>query len=311
MNEYYKERYNISNYFLNIDNDEYNYNIIIIIPLIYIILIISTIIPIIYIIINKRINITIIIYFIFLIVYYIISIKLIISLNNISNNNLLKRYNNYYSLLNVIFKENLDNINFKSSSDKYLSINDSLIKNINNIENVYGNKAYELKNTTNDILKYFTYNNKNNENIENIYTSRLYITFKDFRYLHKNLPYISDDVVNDDLEEEHNYYIDLKILEEYHKGTRERELILDYINKKYNKRFNDLYISSILTSKFKENFNNLINDFKRNIYNYIYISIFFIIVSLQNLLIDFNIIIVHIYIAIILILIIFMYFYTN
>ena len=56
MNEYYKKRYNISNYFLNIDSDEYNDYKYIIIILILITLIVYTIHPIIFIIINKNIN---------------------------------------------------------------------------------------------------------------------------------------------------------------------------------------------------------------------------------------------------------------
>ena len=172
MNEYYKRRYNISNYFLNIDSDEYYNYMNIIILLLAVILIIVTIHPILFIIINKKINITIAIYLIFLIFYYIISYKLYISLKNISSNELLLTYNNYYNIANIIFKENLNNANFNNS------INDGIIKNINNIEDIHGNKANEFKNTTKDILNYYTHNifdyDNKNENSNYIYTAIIY-----------------------------------------------------------------------------------------------------------------------------------------
>jgi hypothetical protein len=317
MNEYYKRRYNISNYFLNIDSDEYYNYMNIIILLLTVILIIVTIHPILFIIINKKINITIAIYLIFLIFYYIISYKLYISLKNISSNELLLTYNNYYNIANIIFKENLNNANFNSS------INDGIIKNINNIEDIHGNKANEFKNTTKDILNYYTHNifdydNKNdNSNIENIYTQRLYIgDFKKFKFLHKNLAFIGYDNSSielniDDSSINNNPYVDLKIMEEYYKNSNERTLLLNYINNKYNTNLKNLYRPSILTSRFNRNLDIIINDFKNNIYNYIYISIYFILISLQNLLIQFNVYMVHIYLSIIIILFIFMYYYTN
>jgi hypothetical protein len=317
MNEYYKKRYNISNYFLNIDSDEYNDYIYIITILILITLIVYTIHPIIFIIINKTINISIIIYIIFLIVLYIISYKLYISLKNISSNQLLLSYHNYYKLANIIFKENLNNPNLKSD------FKNRIIKNINNIENIYDNKANVFFNTSTDILKYYTHKNSGydiineNSNIENIYTQRLYIDFKNFKFLHKNLKFINYDNNNIDLlqvqsiKDENNPYIDLKIMEEYYKDTNERNLLVKYINNKYYTNFNYLYTTSIFTSKFNKNLDNIINDLKNNIYNFIYISIYFLFISLQNLLIQFNFYMVHIYLAIIISLFIFMYYYTN
>lgn len=302
MNEYYKKRYNITNYFLNIDDDEYNNYMTMITIFLFIMLIIYTIYPIIFIIINKKVNITIVIYIIFLIFYYIISYKLYISLKNISSNELLLNYKNYYNLANVIFKENLNNIKFKNN------INDIIIKNINNIENVYGNKANIIRNTTPDILKYYTHNSNSNlnSNIENIYTQRLYIDYENFKYLHKNLKFI---VSVDDIDK--TQYVDLKILEEYYKNTTERKLLLNYINNKYNTNFKYLYTPTILTARFNKKLDIIINDMKNNIYNYIYISIYFLIISLQNLLIQFNIFMVYLYISVISILFIFMYYYTN
>ncbi len=69
MNEYYKKRYNISNYFLNVDTDDYYNNNSMVILFIAITLIIYTIYPIIFIITNKNINATVLIYIIFLIFY--------------------------------------------------------------------------------------------------------------------------------------------------------------------------------------------------------------------------------------------------
>lgn len=295
MNEYYKKRYNISNYFLNIDTDDY-YNIMCIILMLLIVnIVIYTIYPIIFIMTKKDINFTITIYIIFLIVFYIISYNLYISLKDICSNELLSQYYNYYKLLNIIFKENF--YYFKKE------FTDNLIKNINNIENVYDNKANELLNSSNDILKYY-------KDIENIYTQRLYFTFDKFKFLHKNLGFI-DTKPNNDLNDENNYYIDLKIIEENYSNSNEKKKLLHYINSKYNTNFKYLYKTSPLTDKFNKNMEIIINNFKNNIYNYLYISIFFIIVSLQNLLINFNIVMINIYISVIILLFIFMYYYTN
>jgi hypothetical protein len=318
MNEYYKKRYNLSNYFLNIDNDDYATYMYIILILILIILIIYTIHPILFIIINKRTNISIIIYIIFLIVLYIISYNLYISLKNISSNELILSYHNYYKLANIIFKENLNNPNLKSD------FKNRIIKNIKIIENIYdNNKANIFFNTSTDILKYYThinlsYDNTNeNSNIENIYTQRLYIDLKNFKFLHINLEskFINNDTNNIDLMEISNddkhSYVDLKIMEEYYKDSNEKKLLLKYINNKYYTNFNNLYIPSIFTSKFNKKLDNIINNLKNNIYNFIYISIFFLFISLQNLLIQYNFYMVHIYLAIIISLFIFMYYYTN
>jgi hypothetical protein len=318
MNEYYKKRYNLSNYFLNIDNDDYATYMYIILILILIILIIYTIHPILFIIINKRTNISIIIYIIFLIVLYIISYNLYISLKNISSNELILSYHNYYKLANIIFKENLNNPNLKSD------FKNRIIKNIKIIENIYdNNKANIFFNTSTDILKYYThinssYDNTNeNSNIENIYTQRLYIDLKNFKFLHTNLEskFINNDTNNIDLMEISNddkhWYVDLKIMEEYYKDSNEKKLLLKYINNKYYTNFNNLYIPSIFTSKFNKKLDNIINNLKNNIYNFIYISIFFLFISLQNLLIQYNFYMVHIYLAIIISLFIFMYYYTN
>ena len=122
MNEYYKKRYNISNYILNIDTDDY-YNIMCIILMLLIVnIVIYTIYPIIFIMTKKDINFTITIYIIFLIVFYIISYNLYISLKDICSNELLSQYYNYYKLLNIIFKENF--YYFKKE------FTDNLIKNI-------------------------------------------------------------------------------------------------------------------------------------------------------------------------------------
>ena len=317
MNEYYKKRYNICNYFLNLDNDEYYNYMTFVILLIIATLGMYTFYPIVFIITNKSINITIAIYIIFLIFYYIISYKLYISLKNISSNELLLNYYNYYNLANIIFKENLNNPKINNI------INDGIIKNINNIENVYGNKANEYRNTTKDLLKYYTHKNMDydkineNSNIENIYTQRLYINFKDFKYLHRNLKFINydndldNDLYEDNSNEFNNPYVDLKIMEEYYKNTNERNLLLNYINRKYYTNYNYLYTSSIFTSRFNKKLDTIINEFKNNIYNFIYISIYFIIISLQNLLIRFNIFMIHIYMGIIGILFLVMFYYTN
>lgn len=316
MNEYYKKRFNISNYFLNINSDNYSNNLYIINIIIFIILLILTISPIIYYIIYKTINITLIIFIIFLGLFYYFSYKLLITLNNIQSNEVILNYSSYYNLLNTIFTENLSILKSKfkiSNPDKeYISIDDSLLKNINNIENIYGLKADNFKSNCKDILKYYTHNSRTEKenNIENIYTTRLYINFKDFNYLHQNLKFITKDETRIDLSID-NSYVDLKILEDYYKNSIEKNNLLIYINKKYNTNFNVLYRPSIFTSKFDKKLEDVLNNIKSNIYNFIYISIILLLFILQNILYDINIILVNIYIAIIVLLILFMYYYTN
>ena len=189
MNEYYKKRFNISNYFLNINSDNYSSNLYIINIIIFLILLILTISPIIYYIIYKTINITLIIFIIFLGLFYYFSYKLLITLNNIESNEFILNYLSYFNLLNTIFTENISILKskFKSSNiDKeYISIHDSLLININNIENIYGLKADNFKSNCKDILKYYTHNSRTEKenNIENILVTLYILLIIFFMYL--------------------------------------------------------------------------------------------------------------------------------
>jgi hypothetical protein len=104
MNEYYYIRYNLYKYFLNIEDDTYNYNLSLIISILYILLILLTLFALLLL---KNITGFTIIYIILLVFFYIITYKLIISLKSISTNETLIKYKNFYELRNIIFKENL------------------------------------------------------------------------------------------------------------------------------------------------------------------------------------------------------------
>ena len=86
MNEYYYIRYNLYKYFLNIDDDSYNYNLSIIIPILYIILVLLSLFGLL---LFQNITGYTIIYMILLISLYIITYKLIISLKSITTDETL------------------------------------------------------------------------------------------------------------------------------------------------------------------------------------------------------------------------------
>ena len=96
-----------------------------------------------------------IIYIIFLVLFYIITYRLIISIKSISTDETLIKYKNFYELRNIIFKENLKYAlnQYKkgviNEDIKYLySIREIIIKNINNTENIYGDDAKKILNSS-------------------------------------------------------------------------------------------------------------------------------------------------------------------
>lgn len=297
MNEYYYIRYNLYKYFLNIDDDNYNTNLSIIITILYIILILLSLFALLLL---QNITGFTIIYIILLVFYYIITYKLIISLKSISTNETLIKYKNFYELRNIIFKENLKyalNKNKGVNTDddiKYLKSNkETIIKNINNTENIYGKDANKLLNSSYDLLKYFDLN----EYIEKGYYNRLYVD--NLKFIQTSLPYIIRN-------EKSIVYINFELLEDY--PTQQKEL-LKYLDLKYNKKLS-FTSKNIFTADFNKKLNNTISNYKTNIYYYIAISVCFIIILLHGLFVYFNRTLASIYFSLIIIALIVLYYYN-
>ena len=252
MNEYYKFRYNLSKFFLNIDNDTYNNYLNIIIPLLYII-------PLLLILLlgffsyKQSINISIIIYIIMLIILVILTFRLLFVLTSIQSSPILNSYKKYYSLANTIYKENFNSSYIKEQ------LKLKLLKNINNIENVYSDNASTLLNSSYDLLQY--------DEIDEQYTTKIYIDdFKKFKFLNKKMSGFITDIPDPYEPENTKYYIiNLKILEEYYSDSIEKKLLLKYINDKYQTNFSVLYQPSIFTLNFTRNLNKLIKYFQYSI----------------------------------------------
>ena len=302
MNEYYKSRYNLSKFFLNIDTDTYNNYLNIIIPILYIIPVILLIFLIIFA--FKTINLTIIIYIIMYVILILLTFRLIFVLTSIKTSPILNNYKNYYNLANTIYKEN-----FNYSQVIRTILEKKLFKNINNIENVYGENASILLNNSFDLLQY--------DEINEEYTTKIYIKdFKKFKFLNKSMGFIEiiKDNYNLDANNEPNidyYIINLKILEEYYPESIEKKLLLKYLNDKYQTKLNILYQPSIFTPNFSRKFNKLIEYYKNSIYLYLAIITYFIIILLQGLFLIMNIGLTYIYLVIIIIAILLMYIYIN
>jgi hypothetical protein len=296
MNEYYNTRYNLYKYFLNVDADDYYLKIIILI-----LYLITFILSVFAIILLLNFNGYSIIYIILLISYYVITYNLIISLKSIKTNETLIKYGKFYEFTNIIFKENLEyalnsyikNPNVLYNADiKYLySIKDTILLNINNIENLYGEDAEKLYNSSHDILKYFDLD----EYISKGFYNKLYIT--NINFIDKKLPYI----INETKEIK---YINFQILERYDK---QKSQLINHLNIKYNKNLS-FWSKHIFTPNFYKKLNTLIANYKKNIYYYIFISMIFIIILLHSLFVYFNYVLTYIYISIIIIAFIILYY---
>jgi hypothetical protein len=298
MNEYYYIRYNLYKYFLNIDDDIYNYYLSFVIPILYILLILLSLLALLLL---QNITGYTIIYIILLVFFYIITYKLIISLKSINTNDTLIKYKNFYELRNIIFKENLqyalNNKTQKNKDIEYLySTKKKIINNINNTENIYGNDAKKLFNSSDELLKYFDLN----EYIEKGYYNRLYI--ENINFIQTSIPYI----IRVKSESKIITYIDLELLEDY--PIQQREL-LKYLNSKYNKKLS-FTSKNIFTADFNKKLNNTISNYKKNIYYYIAISVCFIIILLHSLFVYFNNILASIYLTLIIIALIILYYFN-
>ena len=133
MNEYYKIRYNISNYFINLD-----IQLSLLKNLIYIVFLLSCVFLIsVFDSINLN-KINLIIYIIHLLFLLYTSYVLLKTINDIKKDKSINDYNDYFELINCIFKENL-----------YNSI--SIYKN-NKIEK--NSSIYTLYNIKNELITY-------------------------------------------------------------------------------------------------------------------------------------------------------------
>lgn len=294
MKEYYNSRYNLSNFFANIDTNNYNNYLSIVIPSLYIIPVFLLIFLIIFG--YKIMNISIIIFIFLFVGLIIITYKLIKSLKSIQTHPLIVKYIDFFKTANTIYKENYFNSTFVNATLK-----DELLLSINNIENLYGDDAIFHLNNAYDILRYSELN-KDNEN----YYTKLYIdNFKNFKFLNKSMPFIVDTTTNIN----NSYIIDLQLLSE--KFPEEHKELLKYFNNKYYIDLKSLYQPVLFTSNYKTKFDKLVKDYKNNIYYYFWILIFFVVIILQAILLQINTAITYIYLGIIIILILLMYIYNN
>lgn len=287
MNEYYKIRYNISKYFIDIDN-----KLSLLKNLIYVVLILSSVF-LISIFDYKTLNkINFSIYFIHLLFLLYTSYILLKTLNDIKKDEAINNYNDYFELINCIFKENLYNSTSIYKSDKIeknsnlytlYNIKDELITYINNIENVYANNDINiLISSTPDIIKYYDID----KYISNNFDKHLYLSpnskFNNSRY-NKYLKYVDDK----------NKYLDLQLLNDYPIKSH----LLNYLNKKYNKNFSNVYLEPPFSSVLFDNkIQKLVDNYKWAIYNYLMIIAFFIFIILHSLYLTYNIQIIYIYI---------------
>ena len=287
MNEYYKIRYNITKYFINLD-----IQLSLLKNLIYVVLILSCVF-LISLFSNDYLNsINFSIYIIHLIFLLYTSYILLKTINEIKNNTILNNYNNYFDLINCIFKENLSNaisIYKTSKIDKntklynLYNIKDELVNYINNIENIYSKDDINiLISSTPDIIKYYDID----KYINNNYDKHLYITSNSKFNNSRFIKYLRT-------ENDNHMYIDLQLLNKYPIKSN----LLDYLNNKYNKNFTNVYLEPPFNSPlFEYKINNLVEEFKWSIYNYLMTISFFIFIILHGLYLNYNINIIYIYI---------------
>jgi hypothetical protein len=249
-----------------------------------------------------------IIYIILLILFYVSAYKLIISLKSISDDENLIKYKKFYELRNIIFKENLKYAlnNYRTITNNndvnYLYSNkETILKNINNTENIYGKEADNLFNisfnSSYDLLKYFDLN----DYIDKGYYNRLYIEKSNI--IQNNPNYIISQRISTN---KYIHYIDLEILEDY---PAQQSELLKYLNAKYDKNLS-FSSKNIFTADFNKKLTQSISNYRLNIYYYILISALLIILLLHGLFIYFNYALTYIYLASIILSIIIMYYFN-
>jgi len=290
MNEYYKIRFNITKYFLNLD-----IQLSLLKNLIYVVLILSCIFLISIYNYNSLNMINFIIYIIHLLFLLYTSYDLLKMINQIKKDEMLNKYNDHFELINCIFKENLNNAMTIFKTDKIdensilyelYKIKDELITYINNIENVYKtNDVNIIISSTPDIIKYYDIEKFINNNFDKYLYLPLNSKFINPRFN----KYLKENDVNDSYK-----YLDLQLLNKYPIKSQ----LLNYLNNKYNKDFTNVYLEPPYSSPlFNVKINKIIDDYKWSIYNYLMTIGFFIFIILHSLYLSYNINIVYIYIT--------------
>ena len=256
MEEYYKIRYNLYKYFFNVDNDNYN---TIVSLLIYIILSILMGLSCFLIVAINSVDFYLIAYVIMLILYIFSCYYLITILSNFEKDNNLDTYKQYYDICNTIYRENgiIDN---------------KIVPNIKDIEKIFDPSELNIfinnNINNNDILKYVDLNNFDNtrmyfdqNNIPDLIIDYNFVSF------YKNKSYIKLDVLFEN-----------DINDSYKEAQR---IILNYINKKYKKRYTTLYIPK--NSRDINKYDIYISKIRQKFYVFILLSIYFLIIFLHGL----------------------------
>lgn len=310
MEEYYKIRYNLYKYFMNIDSNTYD---IYIYTFIINIIILGILLPIFLISVIKNINIYILIFALFIILFYYISYKLYNLFKNIQNNNELKSYKLLYEILNIIYRENKETI---KDINKFKNMENDILKpNIRHIENIYDdskiNNLILKSENNNDIIKYYDLDDYlNNDNAFNLLYNE-----KDTKSFITTIR-VNNDYINYTYKYDMKTFIQIKLNILFDKNRiiddniiETRNKLLKYINKKYNKNLSTLYINLDINDD-KYLYKDLIKTLKSNILYYTIIVSYFILMMLHGLFINLNILLTYIYIFTITIFIFIMYYYN-
>ena len=310
MEEYYKIRYNLYKYFMNIDSDTYDIYIYI---FIINIIILGILLPIFLISVIKNVNIYILIFALFIILFYYISYKLYYLFKNIQNNNELKSYKLLYEILNIIYRENKETI---KDIEKFNNMENDILKpNIRHIENIYDdskiNNLILKSENNNDIIKYYDLDDYlNNDNAFNLLYNE-----KDTKSFITTIG-VNNDYINYTYKYDKKTFIQIKLNILFDKNRiiddniiETRNKLLKYINKKYNKNLSTLYINLDINDD-KYLYKDLIKTLKSNILYYTIIVSYFILMMLHGLFINLNILLTYIYIFTITIFIFIMYYYN-
>ena len=152
--------------------------------------------------------------------------------------------------------------------------------------NIYANNDINiLISSTPDIIKYYDIEKYINDNFDKYLYIPSNSKFNNSRYN----KYIKK-------ENDVNIFLDLQLLNEYSIKSQ----FLDYLNKKYNKNFTNIYIEPPFSSPvFNKKIDDLVDNYRWDIYNHLMTITFFIFIILHSLFINYNIEITYIYIFII------------
>jgi Ca2+/Na+ antiporter len=276
MEEYYKIRYNLYKYFFNVDNENYDF---ILTTLFYIILCVLMCLACFFIVVIDTVDLYLITFVIFFIVYLYLSYCLLRTLSDIDKDENLNVYKTYYDLCNVIYREN-----------GIIDIN--IVPNIKNIEKIFDPSELNIfinnNITNNDILKYTDLNNFDN--------TKLYFDPKTMLDLFISNNYIASDT--------NKSYIKLDVLfndVSYNNPLKDsQQVVLNYINRKYKKHYTTLYIpkNSLEINKY----DNYISKIRQNSYLFILLSVYFLVIGFHGLFLRYDYYLISTYLIIILLL---------